>query len=151
VEVDEGFGGVLHRQALGVADPADSLLGAGPIDSIPLVREWTAFGLMSVGALIAAAGATRATRAYIVYFRSKDAQPGDKRTRAIAGGEFAYSSAIAGVITGGGLAVLVLGMVLLGYVQAEWLLAPIVLVAVSASAALQWRRVLARFRGPGQT
>jgi hypothetical protein len=115
------------------------------------VREWTAYGLMSVGALIGAAGAVRAAFAYIRYFRSKDAQPGDRRIRAIAGGEFAYSSAIAGVITGGGLAVLVLGMVLLGYVQAEWLLAPIVLVAVSASAALQWRRVLARFRGPGQT
>jgi hypothetical protein len=115
------------------------------------VREWTAYGLMIVGALIAAAGAVRAAFAYIRYFRSKDAQPGDRRIRAMAGGEFAYSSAIAGVITGGGLAVLVLGMVMLGQVQTVWLLAPVVLIAVSVSAALQWRRVLARLRGPGPT
>jgi N-acetylglutamate synthase-like GNAT family acetyltransferase len=45
VQVDEGFRGVLHRQALGVADPVGSLLGAGPssLQHVPLdIRSATA-------------------------------------------------------------------------------------------------------------
>ena len=58
------------------------------------MREWAAGGLMTVGALIALASAIRMTAAYRRYVRSRKAEPGDRRERAIAGLELAYSGAL---------------------------------------------------------
>jgi hypothetical protein len=71
--------------------------------------------------------------------------------RAIAGVEFAYSGAIAGVITGGGLAVLIVGAVIDKQLESIWLFAPVGLIGASVAGALQWRRVLAQLRESGQT
>jgi hypothetical protein len=80
------------------------------------VRRWVADGLAIVGGLTSVAGAIRATFAYVHYFQGA---PYDGRGRAIAGLEFADSVAVAGVITGEGIAVLVLSLVI-GYGIQTW-------------------------------
>ena len=110
------------------------------------MREWAADGLIIVGALTAVGGAINATFAYRRYFRQRDAASADRRTRAIASMELVYSASLAAVITGGGIAILVLGLVI-GHGLQPWTLSmPGSLMAGGAFNALFSRRTLEQLR-----
>jgi hypothetical protein len=102
-------------------------------------------GLIIVGALTAVAGAIRANFAYVHFFRTRPAAP---QGRAIAVMEFAYSCSVAAVITGAGITVLVLGLVIGNGVQAWTLSLPISLAAGGALTAALARRILGQLRNP---
>lgn len=104
------------------------------------LRVWLAVGLMSVGVVVVILSVINATFAYSRFFRTKDAQPGDPKHRAVAGVELAYAGAIAGVICGGGILVLVLGAVIGSYLQPPVLLAPAGLIVASVVQAAFSRR-----------
>jgi hypothetical protein len=110
------------------------------------MREWIANGLIIVGALTAVAGAIRANFAYVRFFRTRGAAP--PQGRAIAGMEVAYSGSVAAVITGVGITVLVLGLVIGSGVQAWTLLLPISLAVGGALTAALTRRILEQLRNP---
>jgi hypothetical protein len=110
------------------------------------MREWMANGLIIIGALTAVAGAIRANFAYVRFFRTRGAAP--PRGRTIAGMEFTYSCSVAAVITGAGITVLVLGLVIGNSVQAWTLSLPISLAAGGALTAVLARRILGQLRNP---
>src|SRR5437879_4621194 len=155
VEVDEGVRGVRHSFGLGVAEPGIVYLALVQVsaccwlDSGSPMREWMADGLMIVGGLTALGGAIRANFAYIRYFRTRGAQPAAPNSRAIASLEFAYTCSVAAVITGGGISVLVLGLVIGSDVKAWTLALPIGLAAGGVLTAAVARRTLAQLRKSG--
>jgi hypothetical protein len=107
---------------------------------------WLAVGLMTAGVVVVILSVIKATFAYSRFFRTKDAQPGDPKHRAIAGVEFAYEGAIAGVICGGGILVIVLGAVMVSYLQQRLLLAPAALIVGSVVQAGFSRRTLSQLQ-----
>ena len=108
--------------------------------------EWMATGLIIVGALTAVAGAIRANFAYLRFFRTRGAAT--PQGRAIAGLEFAFSCSMAGVITGIGITVLVLGLVIDNGVQAWTISLPMSLAAGAALTAALTRWRLEQLRKP---
>jgi hypothetical protein len=99
-------------------------------------------GLIIVGALTAVAGAIRANFASVPFFRSRAAEPSTPEGRAIATLECAYACTVAAVITGAGITVMVLGLVI-GYGVQTWtILMPIGLAAAAALTAGFIRRTL---------
>ena len=113
------------------------------------MRIYIEDGLIVVGALVAVGGATRATLAYVRYFRERKIASTDRMNRAIAGMEFAYSTSLAAVITGGGIAVLVAGLVIGSGVRAWTILAPIGLAIGGAFNAWVLRRTIDKLRKSG--
>jgi hypothetical protein len=110
------------------------------------VRQLEANGLIVIGALISVAGAIAATRAYVRYFRAGGFAHVDRLSRNIAAAELAYSCSLAAVITGGGIAVLVLGLVIGGGVQAWTILMPVGLAAGGTFNAWFSRRLAEKLR-----
>ena len=110
------------------------------------MREWVAGGLMTVGALIALVSAIRATGTYLRYLRLRKVEPDDRRARAIAGLEFAYTNSLNGALCGGGLVILVAGAVVGSLMQRSVLLAPAGLIAGALFNARVVRRTLDRVR-----
>jgi hypothetical protein len=115
------------------------------------VREFVADGLITVGALIAVVGAIRANFAYFRYFQMRGSASTDRTKRAMAGMEFVYSTSLAAVITGGGIAVLVVGLVIGHGVQPWTISMPAALMAGGALNAVFSRRTLERLRRPAKT
>jgi hypothetical protein len=116
------------------------------------MRDWVAFGLLTVGTLIVIASAIRATRAWLRYLRSPKAAPEDRRGRAVSGVELAHSNAWNGALLAGGLEIFVGGAVLDSSMQSSSLLWPLGFLAAALFAALFMRRTLAQLRksDPGQ-
>jgi hypothetical protein len=115
------------------------------------MRQVAADGLILVGALIAVGGAIKAAFAYVRFFPQRDASAADRTHRAIAGMEFVYSTSLAAVITGGGIVVLVVGLVI-GYGAQPWTISmPAALMAGGALNAVFSRRTLERLRRPAKT
>jgi hypothetical protein len=110
------------------------------------VRQYIEDGLIAVGVLVAGGGAIRATSAYMRYFRERKIASTDRMNRAIAGMEFAYSTSLAAVITGGGIAVLVAGLVIGGGVKVWTILMPVGLIAGGALNASLSRRTIDKLR-----
>ncbi len=111
-----------------------------------VVRLSGADGLIVVGALVAVGGAIRATLAYARYFRARKIAPTERMNRAIAAMEFGYSTSLAAVITGAGIAVLVAGLVIGSGVQAWTILMPVGLAAGGAFNAWFSRRTIDKLR-----
>lgn len=110
------------------------------------MRLYVADALIVIGALVAVGGAIRATFVYVHYFRSQEIASADRMNRAIAGMELAYSTSLAAVITGGGGAVLVAGLVVGNGVRAWTILMPVGLVAGGAFSAWLSRRTIDKLR-----
>lgn len=110
------------------------------------MRPYIADGLIVVGALVAVAGAIRATLAYVRHFRARMIASTDRMNRAIAAMEFAYSTSLAAIITGGGIAVLVAGLVIGSGVRAWTILMPVGLAAGGALNAWLSRRTIDKLR-----
>jgi hypothetical protein len=105
--------------------------------------------LIVVGALVAVGGAIRGTLAYMRYFRERTIASTDGVNRAIAGMEFAYSTSLVAVITGGGIAVLVAGLVIGSGVRAGTIFIPVGLAVGGALNAWLSRRTIAKLRKSG--
>ena len=110
------------------------------------MREWVAGGLMTVGALTTLASAIRATAAFLLYRRLRKAEPDDRRARAIAGLDLAYSNSLNGVLCGGGLVILVGGAVVGSLMQRSLLFAPAGLIVGALLNALFISRIRDRVR-----
>lgn len=110
------------------------------------MRLYVADALIVVGALVAVGGAIRGTFAYVTYFRSKGIASADRTNSAIAAIEFAYSTSLAAVIVGGGIAVLVAGLVVGSGVRAWTILMPVGFAAGGAFSAWLSRRTIDKVR-----
>ena len=110
------------------------------------MRLYVADALIVIGALVAVGGAIRGTYAYVRYFRSQEIASADRMNRAIAAMEFAYSTSLAAVITGGGVAGLVAGLVVGNGVRAWTILMPVGLAVGGALSAWLSRRTIDKLR-----